>query len=90
MEHTIYVQDSFFQCEFNGDVCFVIGLPYLAIISGMLIWSISYMLGFRTGTGNTRGGFPKRVTRGTGTVVDFGTTAAYRRTRTAVSRVFTG
>ena len=26
-----------FQCEFNGDVCFVIGLPDLAIISGMLI-----------------------------------------------------
>jgi hypothetical protein len=26
-----------FQCEFNGDVCFVIGLPYLAIISGMLV-----------------------------------------------------
>ena len=34
-----------FQCEFNGDVCFVIGLPYFTIISGMLIWSISYMSG---------------------------------------------
>ena len=26
-----------FPCEFNGDVCFVIGLPDLAIILGMLI-----------------------------------------------------
>ena len=34
-----------FQCEFNGDVCFVIGIPDLAIISGMLIWSISYISG---------------------------------------------
>ena len=25
-----------FQYKFNGDVCFVIGLPYLAIILGML------------------------------------------------------
>ena len=31
-----------FQYKFN-DVCFMIGLPYLAIISGMLIWSILYM-----------------------------------------------
>ena len=34
-----------FQCEFNGDVCFMIGLPYLAIISECLIWNISYISG---------------------------------------------
>jgi len=34
-----------FQYEFNHDVCLVIGLPYLAIISGMLDQSISYMSG---------------------------------------------
>jgi len=34
-----------FQYEFNDDVCFMIGLPYLAIILGMLIWSILYMSG---------------------------------------------
>jgi len=35
-EHIIYVELIYFNNEFNSDVCFVIGLPYLAIISGML------------------------------------------------------
>jgi len=37
MEHIIYVQDSFFNNKFNGDVCVVIGLPYLVILTNAII-----------------------------------------------------